>query len=73
MIWAFLCGLLYGSLLQQAWKKAQARRFVSGMNALFEDIREVDCSCDECCGCGEQRDSTAFDLYAMTHTGYEDS
>ena len=60
MIWALLCGLFYGALVWDVVKEEWEKREDERVRALIEACMR------------RHEDSTAFDLYAVTHTGYED-
>ena len=67
MIAALLCGLFYGAFFLSVHNKAERRRWLDrGLERLLRDVYGR----EESRGCG--KDGTEFDLYAMTHTGYED-
>ena len=55
MIAAFLCGMFYGALALDAWKREAANRRLDGMLAELREYwnKGEGCGCDECCGCGE--------------------
>jgi len=58
MIAGFLCGVFYGVLLHDAWRRERENRrleeiLVGLRKAWVEDDR---CECGECCGCGTTGD-----------------
>jgi len=76
MIWALLCGVFYGWLVCHATERERVeKRLDRGMGALLEDLYGPPAPFQTLYyegGDSTDLNTTGVDLYAMTHTGYED-